>query len=276
MNKTKRIPFIKMHGAGNDFVFLSSEEMKSVPSKAVVKLLLDRHFGVGGDQLLYLKQGTSVSPPELTFFNADGSEAEMCGNGSRAAAYYLNRFKGVLKDFSFKTKAGLIHIKLKKGHIEVDMGEPILEGKKIPVRKRGEIINVPLKVGQSTYKIHCVSMGNPHCVVFVKNTDKFPVREVGPMIENHPFFPRRVNVEFVQLMGPARAKVRVWERGAGETLACGSGACAVAVAASRIGKTGRKIELNLPGGELGVNWALDNRVYLRGPAEITFSGTFLV
>jgi diaminopimelate epimerase len=196
----------------------------------VVQKLMDRHFGIGGDQLLLLEK--AGPRPKLKIFNSDGSQAEMCGNGVRAVAYYLTKHKGMKKDFIIDTKAGPIGIGLKGGRILVDMGQPILEGKKIPVKASGEIVNRPLKVAGKTFKIHAVSMGNPHCVIYVDNVEKFPVREIGPMIETHPFFPKRVNVEFVQRISRSRVKARVWERGAGETLACGTGACAIGVAAA--------------------------------------------
>lgn len=274
--KTRRIPFIKMHGAGNDFVFLTREKTDVRITPGLARLLLDRHFGVGGDQLLVFTPGTSATPARLEFYNADGSTAEMCGNGTRAAAHYLTTFKGLRRDFTIRTKAGLIGIGLAGGRIEVDMREPILEGARIPVKARGEIRDHALKIGGKAYRIHAVSMGNPHAVVFVKDVASFPVREIGPMIENHPFFPNRVNVEFVQVVNRSLVKARVWERGAGETLACGTGACAIAVASARAGLTHRAVSIDLPGGRLEARWADDNRVYLGGPAEVVFEGTFLI
>ncbi len=263
-----------MHGAGNDFVFLSRENFKGAVTPRLASLLLDRHFGVGGDQLVVLsKNGPG---PALDFYNSDGSMAEMCGNGTRAAAAYLRDEKGFRESFTIKTRARRIGIRLENGKIEVDMGEPILEGRTIPVKAAGEIVDRPFKVAGQTFRIHGVSMGNPHCVIFVKDVRHFPVREVGPLIENHPFFPRRVNVEFVQVMSRSRVKARVWERGAGETLACGTGACAIAVASARAGKTGRSIKIDLPGGQLGARWGADNHVYLTGPAETTYTGEFLL
>lgn len=273
--KTRRIPFVKLHGAGNDFVLVSADETAAKPTKALAQKMLDRHFGIGGDQLLYLTPGTSVTPPRLKIYNADGSTAEMCGNGVRAVAFYLREFKEAVKSYPIRTDAGLIGINLDGGKIEVDMGEPILEGKAIPTKAAGAITNHPLKVGDATYKIHSVSMGNPHCVIFVKNVSKFPVGVVGPAIERHPFFPNRVNVEFVEILRKDHVKARVWERGAGETLACGTGASAIGVAGARFGVTARNVKIDLPGGRLHVRWGEDNRVYLGGPAEVTFSGTFL-
>lgn len=156
------------------------------------------------------------------------------------------------------------------------MGEPILEGSRIPVKSSGEIVNRALKVASQTLKINGVSMGNPHCVIYVSNVDKFPVEKIGPLIEHHPFFPKRVNVEFVQVLSPTHVRARVWERGAGETLACGTGACAIAVAGARLKKTQRNLKIDLPGGTLSVRWADDNHVFLSGPAEVTYEGRFYV
>ena len=274
--KARRIPFIKMHGAGNDFVFLTREDTDVAVTKALARKMLDRHFGVGGDQLLHLTPGTSATPPRLKIYNADGSTAEMCGNGVRAVAFYLREFKGARKDFIINTDAGPIGIALEGDKIEVDMGEPVLEGRRIPVKARGEIQDHALKVNGRTFRVHAVSMGNPHCVIFVKNVAAVPLAEIGPAIERHPFFPNRVNVEFVQVVSKTLVRVRVWERGAGPTLACGTGACAVAVAGARAGRTARSIRIDLPGGRLAARWdAESTRVYLSGPAEVAFSGFFL-
>jgi diaminopimelate epimerase len=266
----KKIPFIKMHGAGNDFVFISSDMTKRPITPKIAKLLLDRHFGIGGDQLLWLNK------LKLVIYNSDGSTAEMCGNGVRAVAYYLRDFKGMKKDFVIQTKAGPIGIVQRGGKIDVNMGRPILEGKKIPVRASGEVISRGLTIDRHMYRIHAVSMGNPHCVIFVNDVAKFPVTTVGPLIENHPFFPNRVNVEFVQVLSKDRVKARVWERGAGETLACGTGACAIAVAGARAGKTSRNVRIELPGGTLSARLSPDGFVYLSGPAETTYRGEFYV
>jgi diaminopimelate epimerase len=274
--KTRRIPFVKMHGAGNDFVFLNREETDVQITKKLAQLLLDRHFGIGGDQLLVLEPGNTVKNSSLEIYNSDGSMAEMCGNGVRAVAFYLRDFKGYDKDFIIDTKAGPIGIGLKDNAIEVDMGEPILEGKKIPTTKTGPIEDLAIKAGDKTFRINAVSMGNPHAVTFVPNVDEFPATEYGPLLENHNFFPNRANIEFVQVLSKNHVKARVWERGAGETLACGTGACAIAVAAARLELTGRNVKVDLPGGTLTVRWADNNRVYLSGPAEVTFTGIFSI
>lgn len=279
MKKNKAIHFFKMHGAGNDFVFLTPEMAGRPITSALAKRLLDRHFGIGADQLLVLK--TLSGPPsyQLDFFNADGSMAEMCGNGTRAVAHFLREFKNVKRNFAIKTRRGLVGIRYgSRGDIEVDMGKPILDGPKIPVKAQGEIVNHRLKVGKEAYLIHAVSMGNPHCVIFVHDVKRFAVTTVGPLIERHSFFPNRVNVEFVQRISSTHVKARVWERGAGETLACGTGACAIVVAGVRGKKTSPSLIIDLPGGRLKARWDQreNGHVFLSGPAEVTYEGRFYV
>ena len=272
----KKISFVKMHGAGNDFVFLTRENFKSAVTPQLAQRLLDRHFGIGGDQLLLLTPGKKGVTPKLEFYNSDGSTAEMCGNGTRAAAAYLVQKKGLHKNFHIQTQTRLIGIGVSKSSIEVDMGEPIFEGRKIPVKAKGPIVNRVLNVSGKKFYIHSLSMGNPHCVIFVDDVEDYAVQKWGPLIENHPFFSRRVNVEFVEIKNRSHVKARVWERGAGETLACGTGACAIGVAAARFGKTTRQIKIDLPGGQLGVRWGEDNHVYLTGPTETTYTGHFFL
>jgi diaminopimelate epimerase len=276
MKKKKMLPFIKMEGAGNDFVFISRSESDVSITKQLAQLLLNRHYGIGGDQLLVINTTAPKKEYDLAFFNSDGSMAEMCGNGVRSAAHYLKEYKGAGKSILIHTKAGPIQVEFKGSEIDVDMGQPILEGTKIPVKAKGPIVDHPFRIADQIFRIHAISMGNPHCVIFVQNLEAFPVHHYGPMIENHPFFPKRVNVEFVEILNNAHVKARVWERGAGETLACGSGACAIAVAGARFGLTSRKIKIDLPGGRLGVRWAADNHVFLTGPARVCYQGVFLV
>ena len=272
----RKITFIKMHGAGNDFVFVDATRRPGAVGAREARLLLDRHFGIGGDQLLVLRSAKAGKPCGLAIYNPDGSQAEMCGNGVRAVGHYLTRFKGVKRDFQIDTEKGRrIGIQVKPGgRIDVDMGEPIFEGREIPVAVAGEIVGRPLEAGGRTFAIHALSMGNPHCVIFVDDVDAVPLEEIGPPIENHSFFPRRVNVEFVQVLSRQRLKARVWERGAGVTLACGTGACAAAVAAARAGLADRALTIDLPGGRLSTRWGSDNHVHLSGPAVVTFEGTF--
>ena len=272
----RAIPFLKMQGAGNDFVFLNRAEVSAPVTAALARRLLDRHFGIGADQLIVYTPGTKRHVPEIRFFNADGSEAEMCGNGMRAAANYLREAENRRQDFIVRTKTRAIGIGVSNGRINVDMGEPVLEGREIPVAADGPILDRPLTVGSERLRIHAVSMGNPHCVIFVPRLDRLAVAQLGPRIERHPFFPRRVNVEFVEIRDRKHLRARVWERGAGETLACGTGACAIAVAAARAGKAERDVTVELPGGDLRVRWANNNRVYLSGPSANVFKGEFFL
>lgn len=272
----KSFPFIKLHGAGNDFVFIMRKDLPVPLSKSLVKKVMDRHFGIGADQLMLLESFDVNGKNPLRIYNSDGSEAEMCGNGVRAVAYYLIQSKKIKKNFILTPKRGTIGIECENGKILVDMGEPILEGRKIPVNKSGPIMGHSLKMKNHTLSIHAVSMGNPHAVIFVENLERTPVQEWGPLIENHSFFPHRVNVEFVQVVSTSKVIARVWERGAGETLACGTGACAILVAGARAGKLSRKAQIQLPGGSLGVEWKSNNHVFLTGPTEVSFEGKFLL
>jgi len=272
----RKIPFWKMNGAGNDFVLLDRSETKIRVTPTVAKTLLHRQFGAGGDQLVVLNPGRSGQNPKLEFFNMDGSKAEMCGNGTRATAFYLREFKGVRKDFEFETASRNVGVRFDGKKIIVDMGFPIWPGPRIPVKSKGEVLDFPFKVDGQKFQISCVSMGNPHCVIYVKDVVKFPVKEWGPLIEHHPFFPRRVNVEFVQIVNPRSVKVRVWERGSGETLACGSGACAVGAVGDRLNKTAPALRQQWPGGVLETRISSEGRVTLTGPAEVTYRGSFLV
>lgn len=274
--KKTSFPFIKMHGAGNDFVFLTPALLKRTMTKSLATLLLDRHFGVGGDQLLYLKKASGKYKYILDIYNSDGSKAEMCGNGVRAVAFYLNRFENVKNNFFLLTKAGPIGIGFKGPKIEVDMGKPILEGSKIPTKAKGPVQNFSLKVEGKNFLIHGVSMGNPHCIIYVDDVLNFPVKKWGPLIENHPFFPNRVNVEFVQVLSKNHVRARVWERGAGETLACGTGACAILVASHRAKKTGSDVKIDLPGGTLSARLGENEHVYLSGPAHVSYRGQFFI
>lgn len=275
-------PFIKMHGAGNDFVVVDSLRRRRAVSPALARRLCDRRFGVGADQVLVLEPSRKADF-RMRVLNADGSEVEMCGNGIRCAALYARARGYVKKDgMAVETLAGLIRPERRGKDVRVDMGEPVLDAAKIPTRAKGRVIDKPLsslKIGDRRSAIAnlfftCVSMGNPHAVIFVPDLSRTPAEGWGPLIENHPFFPRRVNVEFVQVTAPDAARVRVWERGAGLTLACGTGACAVLVAGVLTGRLRRAAALSLPGGTLRVEWPADNRVYLTGPAEFVHEGTF--
>ncbi len=268
-----KIHFTKMQGLGNDFVVINAlnESYPELPTYA--KKIGDRRFGIGCDQLLVIRPSESADF-KMQIYNNDGSEVEMCGNGIRCVAQYLvNHGLTSKHELAIETLAGIIRPRLIDGQVEVDMGEPILEGPKIPVKLDGKIIQQPLQVEGENFEITCVSMGNPHCVIFRNNVDQVPLEKYGPLLEHHPLFPKRVNVEFIEVLSPAHLKMRVWERGAGETLACGTGACASLVAAVLNGHSDREATLQLKGGKLQIRWSeKDNRVYMTGPGEEVFSG----
>jgi diaminopimelate epimerase len=274
------LKFTKMHGIGNDFVVVNMLD-ENIPeeslSKASVKLC-DRNFGVGGDGLI-LVCASDVADLRMRMLNPDGSEAEMCGNGIRCFAKYAYEH-GVTdaNSMTVETLAGIQKIDLviqdgKVSGVTVDMGAPILERGDIPMTgDAGRVIDEPLSVDGRVLNVTCVSMGNPHCVSFVENVDEFPLREVGPLVERHKAFPRRTNVEFVQVLNSGEVKMRVWERGASETLACGTGACATAVASILNQKTGNDVLVHLAGGDLRIQWDGKGSVFMTGPAEEVFNG----
>ena len=268
-----RLKFTKMHGLGNDFIVLDlrKQDVRNLPK--LMKKLSDRRFGIGFDQALVLK-ASAKADFRMDIYNADGSRVEMCGNGIRCFARYIWDRNLKKKDtLEIETLAGIIRPrKAKGGLITVDMGRPVLDAKLIPARASGEIINRPIKVSDTIFNITCVSMGNPHCVVFVEDVDSFPVEKYGPLMELDSFFPKRTNVEFAEVVSRNELKMRVWERGAGETLACGTGASAAAVAANILGYAGRKVKVVVKGGTLNIERAKDGRVYMTGPAEEVFEG----
>jgi diaminopimelate epimerase len=239
----------------------------------------DRHRGVGGDGLI-LVCPSDKADARMRMFNADGSEAEMCGNGVRCVAKYVYDHGLVRKPtLTVETGRGVLTLDLEVSggtvrQVRVDMGEPILQADRIPTALPGDPpTDVPLEVGGQALRVTCVSMGNPHCVTFVDAVTDALVLGVGPQVERHPAFPRRVNAEFVRVNRPDDVTVRVWERGSGETLACGTGACAVCVAGVLTGRTQRRVTAHLPGGDLQLHWSEnDNRVYMTGPAAEVFSG----
>ncbi len=274
--------FTKMHGAGNDYVYVDcfTQPIPNDPA-GLSRRISDRHRGVGGDGLILIGQ-SSRADVRMRMFNADGSEAEMCGNGIRCVAKYVYDH-GLAEQLALtvETGRGVLTLDLDLGpdgkvrQVRVDMGEPILKASLIPTTLPGDPpINVDVPCCE--LKATCVSMGNPHCVTYVDELSDALVHGVGPRAEKDPAFPRRVNVEFVKVNGPDDVTVRVWERGSGETQACGTGACAVAVAGVLTGKTGRRITAHLPGGDLLLHWSeSDNHVYLTGPAVEVFSGDWL-
>jgi diaminopimelate epimerase len=283
--------FIKMHGLGNDYVYVDCFHQKIPPDPAALsRAISDRHFGVGGDGLILLCPSDRADV-RMRMFNADGSEAEMCGNGVRCVAK-IAFDHGLSRNNPMKVETGrgvlTLHLELKAGKVEqvtVDMGEPILEADRIPTTLPGpRVVNLTLPLtgpGVDAWfagcdvdrRITCVSMGNPHVVLYCGNVAAVPLEQVGPALETAPCFPRRINVHFVQVQSTGEATMRTWERGSGITLACGTGACAVCVAGVLTGRTGRKLLTHLPGGDLRLHWAeADNHVYMSGPATEVFTG----
>ena len=271
--------FWKMHGLGNDYIVVDNRDQKIAEAKAtdLAKKLCERRFGIGSDGLL-LVSNSSVADVKMRIFNVDGSEAEMCGNGIRCFAKYCYENKIVKKDeLDVETNAGVKHIWLTREKaevklIKVDMGAPNWDRKALPMKGKGPCVNEGLQVDEEeNYKVTCLSMGNPHCVIFVENVDESPVEYIGPMIESHPSFPKRTNVSFVQVLNKNELKVRVWERGCGETLSCGTGTCAAVAAANKLGKVGNKVTVHVLGGDLQVE--VGKTLYLSGPAEKVFEGT---
>lgn len=272
--------FTKMHGIGNDYVYVDCfrQPMPHDPA-ALSRAVSDRHFGIGSDGLILICPSTKADA-RMVMLNADGSESEMCGNGIRCVAKYVYDHGIARKpELSIETGRGVLALELqvqdgKVAQVRVDMGEPILTAAQIPTLLPGDPpLDVPLLAGDAALRVTCVSMGNPHCVAFVDAITDALVLGVGPRVERHEAFPRRTNVEFVQVRSPEEITMRVWERGSGETLACGTGACGVAVAGVLTGRTRRRITAHLPGGPLQLYWSEgNNHVYMTGPATEVFQG----
>ena len=268
-----KIKFTKMHGLGNDFILLDCTRNEIPGVQRIVKKLSDRRFGVGFDQALILRRSKKADF-RMDIYNNDGRRVEMCGNGIRCLASYIwTKRLSRKKRLDIETQAGIIRPQRAGSLIRVDMGEPVLEGRLIPTGTTGHIVDHMLEALDRVFPVTCVSMGNPHCVIFLDDVDNFPVERYGPVLEKHEFFPRGANVEFVEVVNKKRLKMRVWERGAGETLACGTGATASAVAAAIKGLAGRKVSVALKGGSLAIEWAPDNHAYMTGPAAMVFTGT---
>lgn len=270
--------FSKWQGCGNDFIYIDGRNL-NIDYAAFAKKYCDRHFGIGADGVLILED-TNEADVCMRIINADGSEPEMCGNGIRCFARALYDF-GIVKkeEFTVKTGAGILTPKIilengKITGIRVDMGKPRLNAAEIPVvgLGDGQIINKPIEVLGKTYDITCVSMGNPHAVVFVDDVKKCDIENLGRHFETHKAFPNKTNTEFVQVIDRNRLRMRVWERGAAITLACGTGTCASVVAAVLNDKTERKVEVTLDGGILNIEWLDDGHIFMTGPAEIVFEG----
>lgn len=264
--------FTKMHALGNDFILIDARESIPEGLTELSRRLCRRRLGIGADQLLLLLK-SDIGDLRMRIFNSDGTEVEMCGNGIRCLAKYIWD-KGISeKDtLNIETLAGIIKPSKAGSLIRVDMGAPILEGKEIPVNIEGRVMDYPLKIDDRVFNITCVSMGNPHTVIFMQDVSEFPISHYGPLIENHPLFPKRTNVEFIEVLTPISIKMRVWERGAGETPACGTGASASVVAGSLKGVIERNVTVQLPYGDLLIGWAMDSHVYMTGPAEEVFEG----
>lgn len=278
--------FTKMQGLGNDYVYVNCfEETVENPGEAA-KFVSDRHFGIGADGLILIRP-SEAADFRMDMYNADGSRGEMCGNGIRCVAKYVYD-KGMTKktSISVETLAGIKYLDLtvRDGTVEtvrVDMGGPRFAPEDIPVEAEGaDVIAAPVWIADEAdgipgreYQMTCVSMGNPHCVVFVEDLDDLPMGRLGPLFENHPRFPRRTNTEFVEVLDRQTIRMRVWERGSGETLACGTGACASAVAAVLNGLADERVTVRLLGGDLRIEWDREGKkVYMTGPAEIVFDG----
>lgn len=273
--------FTKMHGAGNDYIYVNCfEEKVENPSEVAIKVS-DRHFGIGSDGLVLIKP-SDKGDFFMDMYNADGSRGKMCGNASRCVAKYVYDNGMTEKDeIALETLSGIKYIKIftdgkKAVAAQVNMGSPELEAKKIPVIfDKENVINEKIDVDINSYAVTCVSMGNPHCVTFVENTDEIEIEKIGPKFENHPIFPDRVNTEFVQIVDANTIKMRVWERGSGETLACGTGACASVVACIVNGyfKKDEDIKVILLGGELNIRWNSESGcVFMTGPAQTVCTG----
>lgn len=273
--------FTKMHGAGNDYVYVNCFE-ESVPNPGQVAVQVsNRNFGIGSDGLILIMP-SEVADVRMRMFNSDGSESEMCGNGIRCVAKYAYDHGIVTKqEITAETGAGILTLRLftgddgTVGKVRVNMGPPRLTRAEIPMTGEptgSRVVAQPLNILHTTFSITCVSMGNPHCVIFVDDVENYQVEKYGPLIENHEIFPRRTNVEFVQVISPTEVRQRTWERGAGETLACGTGASAVCAAGYLNGLTEKKILNHLSGGDLELEWVEDGSIYMTGPAVEVFSG----
>ncbi len=272
--------FTKMHGLGNDYVYVSTFDQPGPadPSRLAVEVS-DRHFGIGGDGLILIMP-SGRADARMRMFNADGSEGEMCGNGVRCVAKYVHDHGIAPRDrVTIETGRGILTLDLdvvggSVRAVRVDMGTPILDADAIPTTLPGRPpVDAPLRVGDRQFAVTAVSMGNPHAVIYVDNVAEFPLEQLGPRIENHPAFPRRVNVHIVEVLASGEVRMRTWERGSGITLACGTGACAVCVAGVLTGRSSRKVLAHLPGGDLELEWSRDDApVFMTGPATEVFSG----
>ena len=271
--------FTKMHGIGNDYVYVNCFEESVKNPAEVSKFVSDRHFGIGSDGLILISP-SAIADFRMNIYNADGSQAEMCGNGIRCVAKYVYDYGLTDKtEISVETLAGIKYLRLqvengKVVSVEVNMGAPILEPKEIPVAvEESPVVNVPVEVKGKIYHMTCVSMGNPHAIIFMNNVIDLDIAAIGPYFENHTVFPKRTNTEFVEVLDRNTVNMRVWERGSDETLACGTGACATTVACILNDKTENEVTVHLLGGDLKIRWDREaNQVYMTGPATVVFDG----
>ena len=282
-----KIDFTKMEGCGNDYVYIDGSKFPFSDDKKpdFVRFVSDRHFGIGSDGVIFINSG-KIADYEMEMYNADGSRSEMCGNGIRCVAKYVyDKGYWTRNSVDIESFGKIKHISLKVVDGEVvsalvDMGEPVLEPSKVPVNQdlipadTEKVVMFPVSVDGKEYKITAVSMGNPHGIVYVDDVDSLDIGSIGPKLENHPFFPNRANIEFVQNIDKNHVKMRVWERGTGETMACGTGCCALTVAGVLNGFYERddEIEINVLGGIIKTRFSSDNHVYMEGPAKAAFEG----
>ena len=273
------ISFTKYHGLGNDFILIDNRHQSEpilTPEQAIK--LCDRNFGIGADGVIFALPGEEQADYTMRIFNSDGSEPEMCGNGIRCLAKFIAELDNNNKTkYNIYTGAGLIVPELKgDGQVTVDMGQPRLLASEIPTTLSNsdeKVVAQSLEVAGKSWSVTCVSMGNPHCITFVEDVTIIDLAKIGPEFEHHPVFPERTNTEFIQVISPKYVKMRVWERGAGATLACGTGACASVVAGVLTQKNERLVTVELPGGCLEIEWSTtDQKIYMTGPAEKVFTG----
>jgi diaminopimelate epimerase len=282
LSKAMQIEFTKYQGLGNDFILVDNRGQTTprlTPQQAAQ--VCDRHFGIGADGVIFLLPGESGTNYTMRIYNSDGSEPEMCGNGIRCLARFIADLEGKTgaeaQTYTIHTLAGLITPEVQMdGQVRVNMGPPRLLAQEIPTTLSTpdeKVINAPLAVAGQTWAVTCVSMGNPHCITFVKDAEAIQLAQLGPQFEHHAVFPQRTNTEFIEVVRPDYLKMRVWERGAGATLACGTGACASLVAGVLTGHCATAATVELPGGPLHIEWsALDQAVFMTGPAQKVFTG----
>ena len=266
----------KMHGAGNDYVYVDCRERDVADPPRLARAVSRRHHGIGADGLILVRPSDDADV-RMEMYNADGSRAQMCGNGIRCVAKFVYERGLHVNPMRIESDCGVKTLELAvdaHGRVSgatVDMGAPVLDGRKIPVAHDGRVVDHPLEVAGATWKVTCVSMGNPHCVLFVPEVESLDLPRIGPAFERHPFFPERVNTEFVAPRTRREVDFRVWERGSGETMACGTGACAAVVAGVLTGRTDRRALVHLRGGDLDIEWRADDHVYMTGGAAEVFT-----